>query len=290
VAPPRIAFIGAGNMAGSIIGGLLNRGLPAEHIAVSDPVEAALAALAPRGVRLAPDNAAAVAGADVVVLAVKPQVMAAVAGELAPALATAAPVVVSIAAGIDCASLQQWLGPDVPVVRCMPNTPALVGAGMAALYAGPGTEDSQRALAEQVMAPTGELLWVEEEALLDAVTAVSGSGPAYFFLVMEAMQAAGEQLGLSPAQARRLVGQTALGAAQMAVGERVEAAELRRRVTSPGGTTEQAIHCLEQGGLRSLFHRALVAARDRSAELTREFGATRSTTKAEEAADHGRIR
>lgn len=274
MAEPRIAFIGAGNMASSIIGGLVHQGMAPQQIVVSDTSGEALAALQSQvPVAITQENRVAAADADVLVLAVKPQVMQEVATELAPALADRHPVVMSIAAGIDVVSLERWLGGDLPIVRCMPNTPALVQTGATALYATAAVSADQRALADRIMGAVGQVLWVEEEALLDAVTAVSGSGPAYFFLVMEAMQAAGEQLGLSPEQARDLTLQTALGAARMAVRDpAIDASELRRRVTSPGGTTERAVACFEEGGLRDLFLRALTAARDRSVELARELG------------------
>lgn len=277
MAEPRIAFIGAGNMASSIIGGLVSEDVSPQRIIASDPSSEGLSrlrALAP--VQTTSDNLEAVAGADVVVLAVKPQVMQAVAEALAPALAERRPLLVSIAAGIDVRSLDQWLGGNQPIVRSMPNTPALVKRGATALYAAAAVSPAQRDLAERILRAVGTVLWVDDEASLDAVTAVSGSGPAYFFLVMEAMQAAGEQLGLTPEQARDLTLQTALGAAQMAVESDVDAAELRRRVTSPGGTTERAIASFETAGLRETFLRALSAARDRSAELAAELGAVQA--------------
>lgn len=278
MAEPRIAFIGAGNMAASIIGGLVGKDMTASQIIASDPSAQSLAnlkALAP--VRTTDDNAEAVAGADVVVLAVKPQVMEAVARTLAPALAERRPLLISIAAGIEVAALERWLRQGaaqqrLPIVRCMPNTPALVQCGATGLYANPAVSEEQRELADRIMRAVGMVLWVADEAQLDAVTAVSGSGPAYFFRVMEAMQVAGEALGLSPEQARSLTLQTALGAAQMAVSADVGVAELRRRVSSPGGTTERAIASLDESGLEEMFMRALSAARDRSIELARELG------------------
>lgn len=271
---PRIAFIGAGNMASSIIGGLVSKGISPQQIIASDPSAEGLAelrAMAP--VQTTADNLQAASDADVVVLAIKPQVMRTVAEALAPAIAERRPLVMSIAAGIPVDSLDRWLGGNMPIVRCMPNTPALVKAGATAMYSSAAVQPAQRELADRVMRAVGLVLWVEQEHSLDAVTALSGSGPAYFFLVMEAMQAAGEQLGLSREQARSLTLQTALGAAQMAVTADVDTAELRRRVTSPGGTTERAVASFEQDGLRELFVRALTAARDRSAELALELGA-----------------
>lgn len=269
---PRIAFIGGGNMASSIIGGLVAGGFAAADITASDPVPETLARLRQTApVNTTDDNGAAVAGADVVVLAVKPQVMRAVAIDLADAAQARRPLFISIAAGVTADSLEQWLGGDLPLVRCMPNTPALVRCGATALFANARVGDEQRRLADRILQAVGSVLWVDDEAQLDAVTALSGSGPAYFFLVMEALQQAGEFLGLDAETARRLTLQTALGAATMAGQSDVDAAELRRRVTSPGGTTERAIGILEDGRLRELFLNALTGARDRSVELSREL-------------------
>ncbi len=269
---PRIAFIGGGNMASSIIGGLVAGGFPADAICVSDPYPESLQRLtevAP--VTTTSDNNVAAADADVLVLAVKPQVMHEVAAALAPAVQQRKPLIVSIAAGIRADSLEGWLGGELALVRCMPNTPALVREGATALWANARVDSAQRELAGSILKAVGTALWVDDEAQLDAVTALSGSGPAYFFLVMEAMQAAGEALGLSPELAAELTQQTALGAARMACESEVDAAELRRRVTSPKGTTERAIGILEDGGLRALFASALTGARDRSEELAREL-------------------
>ncbi len=268
----KIAFIGAGNMASSIIGGLVGKGWRPDRIAASDPQQATLEQLrtvAP--VVTAADNAAAIEGADVVVLAVKPQVMREVLEPLAPALRRQRPLIISIAAGIEISSLEHWLGASLPIVRCMPNTPALVQSGATGACASAAVTTEQRQAADAILRAIGIVLWVDDEAQLDAVTAVSGSGPAYFFLVMEAIQQAGVDLGLSPEVARQLTLQTALGAAQMAVTSDVDAAELRRRVTSPNGTTERAIAVFEEGGLRQLFARALDACAERSRELAREL-------------------
>jgi pyrroline-5-carboxylate reductase len=269
-----LAFIGAGNMAASIIGGLVGKGFAPQHIVASDPQPATLERLkAVAPVRTVEDNAEAIAAADVVVLAVKPQVLRAVLEPLGAALQQRRPLIISIAAGIQIASIERWLGAPLPIVRCMPNTPALVRCGATGLFANAAVDAQQRALADDILRAVGIALWVDSEAQLDAVTAVSGSGPAYFFLVMEAMQAAGERLGLAPEVARSLTLQTALGAAQMALGSDVDSAELRRRVTSPNGTPERAIAAFEDGGLRALFDRALLACCDRSRELARELGA-----------------
>ena len=267
-----ITFIGAGNMAASIIGGLIAKGFDANSITASDPFEESLQRLQQTApVNTTQDNELAIASADVVVLAVKPQVMKQVAQGISAAVQARKPLIISIAAGIEINSLDKWLGGNLAIVRCMPNTPALVQTGATALYATPQVSEAQRQQADQILKAVGIARWVDNEAQLDAVTAVSGSGPAYFFLVMEAMQAAGEQLGLAPDLARQLTLQTALGSAQMAIESDVDTAELRRRVTSPGGTTHEAISTFENNGLRELFLQALTAARDRSESLAKEM-------------------
>jgi pyrroline-5-carboxylate reductase len=267
----RIAFIGAGNMAASLIGGLRAQGLDASQLCASDPgAEQRAKVAAEHGIELFAENAQAVAGADVVVLAVKPQAMKAVCEALRPSLKPEQ-LVVSIAAGITCASMNAWLGPQ-PIVRCMPNTPALLRQGVSGLYATVQVSDEQRQQAEQLLSAVGIALWLDEEQQLDAVTAVSGSGPAYFFLLIEAMTAAGEKLGLPRDIAAKLTLQTALGAAHMAVSSDVDAAELRRRVTSPAGTTEAAIKSFQANGFEALVEKALGAAAHRSAEMAEQLG------------------
>ena len=264
-----IAFIGAGNMARSLIGGLIADGYDPRKILACDPVEQQRAQLEQRyGIRTEADNAAAAAQADNVVLAVKPQVMQEVAKSLADAVQQHKPLLISIAAGIREAALSRWLGGNVALVRCMPNTPALVQSGATGLYANPNVGHRQRQTAESILRAAGLTVWVEDETLLDAVTAVSGSGPAYFFLVMEAIENAGVELGLEREQARLLSLQTAFGAAKMALESDEGAAALRRRVTSPGGTTERAIEILQEGKLEALFSRALAGARERCRELS----------------------
>jgi pyrroline-5-carboxylate reductase len=264
----RITFIGAGNMAASLVGGMLQRGFVAGNITMTDVSAQRLAQVeAQFGVAVTEDNLAAAAGAHLVVLAVKPQQMAAVVTALAPVVQRDRPLVLSIAAGIPVHKMRAWLGGHDAIVRCMPNTPALVQAGATALFAAPGVSEPQRALAHAVLDAVGIALWLDDEAQLDAVTAVSGSGPAYFFLVMEAMIAAGRELGLPEAMARQLTLQTALGAAQMAITSEDEPAELRRKVTSPGGTTQAALEVMNAAGLSDTFRKALAAARDRAREL-----------------------
>ncbi|MCY1407732.1 Pyrroline-5-carboxylate reductase [compost metagenome] len=258
-------------MAASLIGGLRAQGLEASQIRASDPgAEQRAKVSAEHGIELFADNAQAIEGADVVVLAVKPQAMKAVCEALRPSL-TPEQLVVSIAAGITCASMNNWLGAQ-PIVRCMPNTPALLRQGVSGLYATAQVSPAQRQQAEQLLSAVGIALWLDEEQQLDAVTAVSGSGPAYFFLLIEAMTAAGEKLGLPHETAARLTLQTALGAAHMAVSSDVDAAELRRRVTSPAGTTEAAIKSFQAGGFEALVEKALGAAAHRSAEMAEQLG------------------
>lgn len=267
----RIAFIGAGNMAASLIGGLRAKGLEAAQIRASDPGEETRARVsAEHGIETFADNAQAIVGADVVVLAVKPQAMKAVCEALRPSLKPDQ-LVVSIAAGITCASMNHWLGAQ-PIVRCMPNTPALVRQGASGLFATAEVSVEQRQQAQELLSAVGIALWLNEERQLDAVTAVSGSGPAYFFLLIEAMTAAGVKLGLPADIAAQLTLQTALGAAHMAVSSDVDAAELRRRVTSPAGTTEAAIKSFQANGFEALVEKALGAAAHRSAEMAEQLG------------------
>ncbi|MDB6063440.1 MAG: pyrroline-5-carboxylate reductase [Verrucomicrobiaceae bacterium] len=270
---PQVAFIGAGNMASALIGGLVKQGFSAAQISASDPYAPSLEKLQQlAAVTVTSDNIAAIANADVVILAVKPQAMKQVLLPLATTLQQKRPLIISIAAGIEIASIERWLGGALPIVRCMPNTPALVQLGATGLFANAAVNAAQRELADSILRAVGIALWVDSEQQLDAVTAVSGSGPAYFFLVMEAMQAAGEQLGLSRDTAQKLTLQTALGAARMAHDSDVDTAELRRRVTSPHGTTERAIASFEQDNLREIFARALTACSDRSQSLAQELG------------------
>ncbi|CRL50044.1 MULTISPECIES: pyrroline-5-carboxylate reductase [Pseudomonas] len=267
----RIAFIGAGNMAASLIGGLRAKGLDASQIRASDPgAETRAKVAAEHGIEVFADNADAIQDADVVVLAVKPQAMKAVCEAIRPSLKPNQ-LVVSIAAGITCASMNNWLGAQ-PIVRCMPNTPALLRQGVSGLYATAEVNADQRQQAQELLSAVGIALWLNEEQQLDAVTAVSGSGPAYFFLLIEAMTAAGVKLGLPADIAAQLTLQTALGAAHMAVASDVDAAELRRRVTSPAGTTEAAIKSFQAGGFEALVETALGAAAHRSAEMAEQLG------------------
>lgn len=268
-----LAFIGGGNMARSLIGGLIADGFPSQRLLVADPAKEQVAALAAEfSIQVAHSNQAAVEQADAVVLAVKPQILQSVVQELAAALQAQRPLLISIAAGVRVADLERWVGGPAAIVRTMPNTPALVRSGATALYANPQTSAAQRDLAESLLRAAGLTCWLEEEALMDAVTAISGSGPAYFFLLMEALEAAGQQLGLPANTSRLLVLQTALGAAKMALESAASPAELRAQVTSPGGTTEAGIAALEAGDFRALLQQAAQAAADRADELGQHLG------------------
>jgi len=260
-------------MARSLAGGLIARGRNASDIAVAEPVAAAREALAREfGVRVTDDNAAAARDASVVVLAVKPQVMRDVCSALRDAIAGRGVLVVSIAAGIRTVQLERWLGNGTAIVRAMPNTPALLGAGATGLFATPAVSAAQRDAAAALLATAGTTTWIDDEALMDAVTAVSGSGPAYFFLLIESLEAAARAQGLAPDAARALVVQTALGAARMAVEGGEDAATLRQRVTSPGGTTQAAVESLQAGGFARLVADAVARATERGRELSAQFG------------------
>jgi pyrroline-5-carboxylate reductase len=268
-----LGFIGGGNMAGSLIAGLLADGYLPENIWASDVNAEQLSALAKRfGVRTSQNNQAVVDRAQVLILAVKPQHMQAVVEEIAASVKRAKPLVVSLAAGVTVSAIDRWLGGENDIVRCMPNTPALVKSSATALYGGERISSEQRSRAEAVLRAVGLVVWVEREELLDAVTALSGSGPAYYFLLMEAMEKAAVELGIEPTKARLLTQQTALGAARLAIESDESPADLRRRVTSPGGTTEKAIAAFESGGLHQLVLSAMTAARDRSLELSKQWG------------------
>jgi pyrroline-5-carboxylate reductase len=269
--PNTLAFIGGGNMARSLIGGLTARGMPPAQIIVADPVASQLEALAAQyAVRVTSDNALAAAGADVAVLAIKPQQMR----QAATALATTLPphaLVVSVAAGILTDDLRSWCG-GLPVVRCMPNRPALHGCGITALYATADVSAGARQVAQSILSAVGTTLWVDHEAHLDAVTALSGSGPAYFFFLAEILEHTGVALGLSPEVSRQLATATAHGAGCMLREAQETPARLREQVTSKAGTTEAALEHLEANNVRAIFAAAVTAAARRSAALAQEYG------------------
>ncbi len=267
--PNRIAIVGGGNMARALIGGLLARNIDPERIAVSEPDDQARASLAQQyGVNVGADNRKAVAGAQVVVLAVKPQIMGEVLKPLSGELQLSRPLVISVAAGIRVANLIEWIGEGVPVVRAMPNRPALVGAGATGLYAGSDVGDAARAQATELLSATGLAVWVDREEHLDVVTALSGSGPAYFFRLAELMAQAAEAQGLSAEVAHRLAAQTLAGAGRLAAAENApDLAKMREAVTSKGGTTAAALDRFEALGWPKTVAEAMDAAAARSREL-----------------------
>ncbi len=267
----RIAFIGAGNMARAMAGPLLRAG---EHeIVCSDPLVDQREALAGLGATTTEDNATAVRGAAAVVLAVKPQVLPDVAAGLAGVFAASRPLIVSIAAGVPMRVLEACCGPELAIVRCMPNTPALIGRGITALYPNTRVDATQRHLADTILGAAGETLWVDEEGVLDTVTALSGSGPAYVFALIEAMEEAGCDLGLRREMARRLALATVAGAGELALRDGESPSTLRERVTSPGGTTAAALAVFAERGFAETVRTAIHAAARRSTELGNEAAA-----------------
>ena len=269
----RITFIGCGNMGRSLIGGLIANGLSVNSITGTDiNAEQRQTAASQFNIEVLEDNRQAIKDTDVVVLAVKPQSMQDTLLAMKVALAQEKPLLISIAAGIQLSHLGQWAGEELAIVRTMPNTPAIIQAGATALCANRHTSETQRDLAEAIMRSVGLAIWLDDETLMDAVTALSGSGPAYYFLIMEVMEKAATQLGLSQEHARILTLQTAFGAAKMALESNQDAQTLRKQVTSPGGTTEQALNVLMDGGIEDLFVDALKAAQKRSAELATSLG------------------
>ncbi len=269
-----VAFIGGGNMAQALIGGLLSQGVKASSIMVSEPVVALREHLKTLGVRVTDSNQQAISAADVIVLAVKPQVMPEVLRSMGN---VSDRLIISIAAGLTTTCLTQLLGVAPRLVRAMPNTPALIQSGATGLYAAPNVSAQDRALAERILGTAGMVLWVEDESLMDAVTAVSGSGPAYFFYLMEAMIQAGISLGLDEKASRALTLQTALGAAQMAITSEATPDKLRQNVTSPGGTTQAALDSLNQQDVSGHVVKALQAAAARSLELAQQFASQAQT-------------
>ncbi|MGC3820850.1 pyrroline-5-carboxylate reductase [Acinetobacter sp. G11] len=263
-----ISFIGGGNMAQALIGGLISRGLPPTRITVSDPVEKVRLLLTEKDVHVTDDNIAAIRDADIVLFAVKPQVLASVLKPLKGLLE--GKLVMSIVAGAEIATIANLLDTN-RIVRVMPNTPALVQTGAHGLYATAAVNAQDRELASQVLAATGLTIWVNSEAQIDAVTAVSGSGPAYFFYMMESMIRAGKNLGLDEKVATALTLQTALGAAQMAITSSNTPAELRKNVTSPNGTTQAALEVFDRAQISQNIQAALAAAQKRSQELAQEL-------------------
>ena len=270
--PVKISFLGCGNMGRSLIGGLLGNGYPADMLCGADTEPAQRQELASRfNISVVADNNAAVSDAEVVVLAVKPQAIESLLNSVAGTLQKQNPLIISIAAGVRLASISRILGDNLAVVRAMPNTPALVQAGAAALIANKNVSSTQRDIAESILRAVGTALWLDDETKIDVATALSGSGPAYFFLIMEVMEKAAAKLGLDNEQARLLTLETAFGATKMAKQSPNSPAILRQQVTSPGGTTERALKVLLDGDIEKLFDDALQAATNRSIELAEEF-------------------
>ncbi|TIC99612.1 Pyrroline-5-carboxylate reductase [Colletotrichum higginsianum] len=276
----KIAFIGGGNMAAAIIGGLVAKGIDKQNVIVSEPWDVNREKMAALGVRTTTSNAEAFAGADIAILAVKPQVAKAVCNELGAAVSSGrdtVPVVVSIAAGITLEALRKWLALDdgrTPhVVRVMPNTPALVGEGASGLFAAPDVTDDEKKLTEALMASVSKATeWVDKEELIDVVTGLSGSGPAYFFAMVEHLISSAVGLGLSPEQAKRLAAQTCLGAGKMLVESPEAPGQLRKNVTSPNGTTHAALQSFEASGFQVIVDKAVKAATSRGEELGKTLG------------------
>lgn len=267
LANQKICFVGAGNMANAIIGGLVKQGLSPAHITASAPSEEHLLQIKSNwGVNVSADNAGSVANASVIVLSVKPQVLKQVCEELSANL-THRPLIISIAAGIELASLSEWLGRDHAIVRCMPNTPAQVLTGASGLFANEFVTEAQKAISSELFSGIGIVEWLSSEAEMHAVTALSGSGPAYIFLMIDAMAQAAIKQGIAPETARKLAAQTVLGAAQMVLDSELTPAQLKKNVMSPGGTTERAINVFESKGLPEIVEDAMNAAADRSREL-----------------------
>ena len=268
---PGIGFIGGGNMANSLIGGLINAGYSAASITVSEPDEAQLQTLKERyNVKVSLDNNETL-NCEIIILSVKPQLLKTVCLQLDHSKINNS-LFISIAAGVKSTDINRWLNNNQAIVRCMPNTPALLQCGATGLFANELVTDTQKQQAEKIMQAVGIAIWVDSEEQLNAVTAVSGSGPAYFFYMMEAMQQAGEKLGLTADVTQQLVLQTALGAARMATESDISPAELRQKVTSKGGTTEQAILSFQSANYQQIVFEAIEAANNRSITLAEELG------------------
>jgi pyrroline-5-carboxylate reductase len=265
----KIAIIGSGHMGSSLLIGLINNGHPADKIWASDPSEEKLAQLKKQfKVHTTTDNTEAVKASDIIILSIKPQAFEEVATHLQDAIQEQTPpLVISVAAGVREENIQKWLGGNVPIVRVMPNTPALLGCGASGLYANQHVNHLHHELAESIMRAVGVIVWVKNESEMDAVTALSGCGPAYFFLIMEALQDAAEELGLTKEAARLLTLQTALGAARMAMESNSSLFELREHVASPGGSTEAGLSVLEANNIRTILKETLLAAKLRAEEL-----------------------
>lgn len=272
---PTIAILGAGNMGASLLGGLINNQYPADQLWVTDTDTTKLELLKKQfHVQTSTNNQTATQSADVIILAVKPQIVSQVIADIAPIVKKHNPLILSIAAGVRISSIQQGLGEATPIVRVMPNTPALIGCGASVLYANHHVTATQHSMAESILRAVGITVWIDDENQMDIVTALSGSGPAYFFLIIEALQKAAQQLGLPEETAKILTLQTAYGATRMAMESEHDVVKLRQQVTSPGGTTEQAIRVFEEENIHALCLKVLSAAQHRSKELAEMFEKT----------------
>ncbi len=265
-----VTFIGSGNMASCLIYGLIKAGHSSEHICATSPEETHLKPLQETlGIQVTQDNCLGASHADVVVLAIKPQVSKQVLTELAETLAHKRPLIVSIMAGVTLETIFDLLGYDAAIVRTMPNIPSLVGCGATVMYANHLVDTRQRDLAESLMRSVGAVWWLDKEEQIDIATAIAGSGPAYFYALMEAMVQAGADFGLSPQLSKALVLQTALGSANLALTENIDLTQLRQRVTSPGGGTEQALKVFEDKHFKEIVVHAIEKALHRYAELSK---------------------
>lgn len=269
---PIIAFMGCGNMAQSLISGLVESGFERSHIWATDRnTDKRQHVKSEFGIQTESDNIKAAKLADILILAVKPKDMHSLATELKDVISTETLLTISIATGIQTHHLERWIGSHVSIVRAMPNTPALLRVGATGLYANPRVTEEQKNIAESLLRAVGITVWVDHEQEMDIIAALSGSGPAYFFLMMEALQHSATALGLSNTTARLLTLQTALGAARMALESDINLEALRKKVASPGGITERALQNLESGGIRALFNNALTVAKERSIEISQIF-------------------
>ncbi len=271
-----ITFIGAGNMALSLIKGLLSSGYSRDNITATDPNKEQRDHLTQIfGIKCFANNLAAVKQADVIILATKPQILAKVCNEIKPTIQQSQPLIISIAAGVRLADINNWLGQTTSIVRCMPNTPAMIQSGATGLIANRNVTNQQKNIAENILRAVGITVWVSTDDDLDSITALSGSGPAYYFLFMQAMQESAEKMGLSKEDAKLLTIQTAFGAAKMALESPYDCATLRKKVTSPNGTTQKAIQSFENNNFKQIVDKAMIAAKDRAKTLADElYGST----------------
>ncbi len=268
----RIRFIGAGNMAASLMGGLINKGITASQMTASDPGQNQREYIERQfQIQTFDENNAHFGMPDMVIIAVKPQIMKQVLEDVAPSIRHTNPLIISVAAGITTKQIADWLNTDLPIVRTMPNTPALIGQGAIGMFANQLVTQAQLQMTEQVMDAVGTSIWVTEEANIDAVTALSGSGPAYFFMFMEYLQQAGQKLGLSESNAALLAKKTAIGSALLAERSPESLQQLKDRVTSPNGTTAAALDSFAENHIEEVIEQALTAANDRSVALSKEF-------------------